>query len=94
LPAHPDSGRWIPLGNFSESLSPGGLLGNFTVLKLECDKGHVLIGEMFLLCNNDIWMQKMGKCSSNIGISRGGSHYSLLFFQRLVHLLTILRLDR
>jgi hypothetical protein len=68
LPAHPDSGRWIPFGNSSESLSPGGIVGNFTILKIECDKGYVLNGEMFLLCNSDKWMQKMGKCLSNIGI--------------------------
>jgi hypothetical protein len=48
LPVYPDSGRWIPVGNSSESLYPGDSVGNFTVLKLECDKGHVLIGEMFL----------------------------------------------
>ncbi|KAJ3618905.1 hypothetical protein MTP99_005705 [Tenebrio molitor] len=86
LPAHPDSGRWIPLGNFSESLSPGGLLGNFTVLKLECDKGHVLIGEMFLLCNNDIWMQKMGKCSKTCPSINNTSTRSVTYEHKSTHI--------
>jgi hypothetical protein len=86
LPAHPDSGRWIPVGNSSKSLSPGGRVDHLIILKIECNNGHILDGAMFFLCNGSEWVNKMGKCLSNIGICRGGSHYSLLFFQKLAHL--------
>jgi hypothetical protein len=86
LPAYPDSGRWIPVGNSSESLYPGDSVGNFTVLKLECDKGHVLIGEMFLLCNNDIWMQKMGKCSKTCPSINNTSTRSVTYEHKSTHI--------
>ncbi|XP_068893727.1 uncharacterized protein [Tenebrio molitor] len=86
LPAHPHSGRWIPLGNFSESLSPGGLVGKLTILKIECDKGHVLNGEMFLPCNSDKWMQKMGKCLKTCPSINNTSTRSVTYEHKSTHM--------
>jgi hypothetical protein len=86
LPAHPDSGRWIPVGNSSKSLSPGGRVDHLIILKIECNNGHILDGAMFFLCNGSEWVNKMGKCLKTCPSINNTSTRSVTYEHKTTHM--------
>ncbi|XP_063925821.1 modular serine protease-like [Zophobas morio] len=61
LPAHPGSGHWSIFG-VGNTLSPGSVVTQGTILNVECDKGYLLDGNITLYCRGGEWSANVGRC--------------------------------